>query len=86
MEVGEFLRLSMKDKITTLYENGRFIVGIRYYGHKVNLYLINGYYVEVFYNHKLDKIDRIDLLDYSHSRLKFYTDQIRLPLDLSGLS
>jgi hypothetical protein len=33
----------------------------------------------VFYNHKLDKIDRIQLMDHRHSRVKFYTDQIQLP-------
>ena len=58
------------------------MVAIRYYGYKINLYLLQNYYVEVFYNHKLDKIEKIELLETSHSRVKFYTDQISLPLDL----
>lgn len=81
MKAGEFLKLSLIDKVKTLYERGKFIVAIRYYGYKINLYLLANFYVEVFYNHKQDKIERIDLLDYSHSRFKFYTDQITLPLD-----
>lgn len=83
MKAREFLRLSLMDKIKTLYERGNFVVAIRYYGYKVNLYLLTNFYVEVFYNHKKDKIERIDLLDYSHSRVKFYTDQISLPVDLT---
>ena len=82
MKTRDFLKLSLIDKISTLYEDGNFVTGIRYYGYKVNLYLLNNYYVEVFYNHKLDKIEKIDLLDMDHSRFKFYMDQIRLPGDI----
>lgn len=61
-----------------LYSEGTFVVGIRYYAHKVNLYLLGDQYIEVFYNHKLDKIDKIDFLDHQHTRMKFYLDQIQL--------
>lgn len=82
MPPHEFLSLSLRDRIQTLYREGTFVVAIRYYGYKVNLYLLGSYYVEAFYNHKLDKIDKIELLEASHSRVKFYTDQISLPQDL----
>ncbi|WP_421976928.1 hypothetical protein [Roseivirga seohaensis] len=75
----DFLQLNIHEQVKELYQNGKFIVGIRYYGYKVNLYLLQDYYLEVFYNHKLDKIEKIDLLDFSHSRMKFYADQISLP-------
>jgi len=80
----EFTALPLKDKVQLLYQEGSFVVSIRYYGYKINLYLLNNYYVEVFYNHKLDKIEKIELLDTSHSRMKFYTDQISLPKNLLG--
>ncbi|MGK7391307.1 MAG: hypothetical protein ACNS60_13205 [Candidatus Cyclobacteriaceae bacterium M2_1C_046] len=73
----DFQALSLRDKISLLYREGNFITAIRYYGHKVNLYLLSGFYVEVFYNHKYDRIDRIDLLDRDHTRMKFYFDQIK---------
>lgn len=82
MPASEFVLLSLPDQIRTLYREGTFVVAIRYYGYKINLYLLQNYYVEVFYNHKLDKIEKIELLETSHSRVKFYTDQISLPLDL----
>ncbi len=71
----------MQKKIQKLYTEGTFVVGIRYYGHKVNLYLLDNEYVEVFYNHKLDKIDKIDFLNHQHSRMKFYLDQINIKMD-----
>lgn len=78
MEQEEFNKLPLHTKIHKLYTEGTFIVGIRYYSHKVNLYLLEDRYVEVFYNHKLDKIDNIDFLPEKHSRMKFYLDQINL--------
>ena len=74
-----FFALPLSDQVKTLYEEGSFVMSIRYYGHKVNLFLLYGYYVEVFYNHKLDQIDRIQLLDREHSRMNFYFDQIKTP-------
>lgn len=78
----EFLSLSLQEKIKLLFQNGNFIVAIRYYGYKINLYLLNNFYVEVFYNHKRDIIERIELLPAFHSRMKFYSDQITLPVNL----
>lgn len=77
-----FTGLPLRQKIKTLYEHGSFVVAIRYYGYKINLYLIGKYYVEVFYNHKLDCIEKVELMDPQHSRLKFYTDQINLPKNM----
>lgn len=65
-----------------LYEQGVFVMAIRYYSYKVNLFLLGNSYIEVFVNHKLDAIEKIALLDVSHSRMKFYADQIKLPEEL----
>jgi len=78
MRKEEFSELSIPQKIKTLYLEGSFVVAIRYYRHKVNLYLLGDEYVEVFYNHKLDQIEKIEFLARKHSRMKFYLDQIKL--------
>ncbi|HEX5168626.1 MAG TPA: hypothetical protein VFW11_05590 [Cyclobacteriaceae bacterium] len=75
----DFSRLPLEKKITVLYEQGTFVMAIRYYGYKVNLYLLSDFYLEVFVNHKQAAIEKITLLDTSHSRMKFYSDQIKLP-------
>ena len=73
----DFKKLSLKNQIDTLYHQGTFVMGIRYYGYKVNLYLLGRYYWEVFINHKYGEIEKIVLLDHRHSRMKFYADQIK---------
>lgn len=78
----DFERYKFEKKIKTLYEEGSFVVAIRYYGYKVNLYLLGSHYIEVFYNHKKDLIEKIHLLDMKHSRMKFYYDQIKLPQEI----
>jgi len=74
----EFLQLPLDKKIKTLYTEGDFVMSIRYYGYKINLYLLGSEFFEVFINHKHAMVERIQLLDRNHSRLKFYTDQISL--------
>lgn len=76
---SEFNQYSFDRKINALYTEGNFVMAIRYYGFKVNLYLLGSFYVEVFVNHKLAKIEKIERLDVNHSRMKFYYDQIKLP-------
>lgn len=76
---AEFKRFSLDNKIKTLYEQGTFVMGIRYYRYKVNLYMLGSNYLEVFINHKHASIEKIALLDTRHSRMKFYSDQIKLP-------
>lgn len=74
----DFSDSSLDQKIDTLYEQGTFITSIRYYRYKINLYLLNNFYVEVFVNHKRGEVEKISLLDMGHSRMKFYCDQVRL--------
>jgi hypothetical protein len=76
---AEFKRFSLDTKVKTLYEQGTFVMGIRYYRYKVNLYMLGSDYLEVFINHKHASIEKISLLDTRHSRMKFYSDQIKLP-------
>lgn len=78
MSREEFSHMPLHQKIKILYLEGTFVVAIRYYRHKINLYLLGCEYVEVFYNHKEDRIDKIDFLPRDHSRMKFYLDQIKI--------
>ena len=67
-----------------LYLEGEFLMAIRYYEYKVNLYTLGTELVEVFYNHKLDKIHKIQPLDHSSKRMNFYADQVSLNSILSA--
>jgi len=74
----EFPEMSLDKKIQTLHREGEFIMSIRYYKHKVNLYLLGQELFEVFINHKLASVEKIAPLDRDHTRLKFYFDQISI--------
>jgi hypothetical protein len=76
---AEFEQLTLDDKISLLYQQGTFVMAIRYYGYKVNLYLLGNYYLEVFVKHKVSLIEKIIPLDRMHTRMQFYSDQIKLP-------
>ncbi len=80
MSPKEFLRLPLLDQIQYLYRNGSFVTDIRYYNYKVNLYLLEGHYFEVFVDHKNLTITTICPLDFGSNRLNFYLDQIKLPI------
>jgi hypothetical protein len=75
--------LPLHEKVKKLYFDGEFIMSIRYYKFKINLYLYHNFYVEVFFNHKEDRVEKIEVFDDGSSRIKFYTDQIKLPVDLT---
>ena len=79
----EFQLQPLQRQIRLLFEHGACVISIRYYGYKVNLYLLGDFYLEVFYNHKKDRIEKIAPLDIRHSRMNFYVDQIKLPVTLS---
>lgn len=81
MKWNELQDYPLERKIRILYEEATFIMAIRYYKHKINLYLLGNEYVEVFVDHKNSSIERISVLDIRHSRMKFYYDQIKLPIN-----
>lgn len=77
---SSFKKSSLTEKISTLFRDGTFVTDIRYYKYKVNLYLLRDDYVEVFINHKEGAIERIELLNHKHTRMKFYCDKITLKI------
>lgn len=74
----KFKKLLISEKCRVIYLEGDFIMAIQYYEYKINLYRLGDMLIEVFYSHKLDKIHKIEPLDYTSSRMNFYTDQVSL--------
>jgi hypothetical protein len=79
---GDLAKYPLEEKINVLYQHAHFVMAIRYYRYKVNLYLLGEDYIEVFINHKRTLIERVALLDRKHTRMKFYSDQIKLPIEM----
>lgn len=78
MQAADFNRLSLQTKLQWVYFQGEFLMDIRYYGYKVNLYRIDDFLIEVFYHHKNDRIELVTLLDRTSTRMQFYADQVKL--------
>lgn len=83
-KLNTFYSLDIPDQCRLLYLEGEFIMAIRYYEFKVNLYNLGNELIEVFYNHKLDKVQKIQSLDSSSKRMNFYADQVGIDSILSS--
>ncbi len=86
MSPDQFSSMSVSHQLRWVYFEGEFITSIRYYKFKVNLYLIENFLVEVFYDPKEDRIAKVEILASGETRLKFYADQIKLPADIDRLT
>ena len=84
VNLAKFYKLDTSEQCRILYLQGEFLMAIRYYKFKVNLYSLGSELVEVFYNHKLDRIHKIQSLDRSSNRMNFYADQVSLNSLLSS--
>ena len=74
-----FNKLNIQQRIKALYLDGNFVADIRYYQYKINLYLFENFFVEVFYHPADERIEKVEILDNNSSRINFYIDQIKLP-------
>lgn len=74
--------MSRTHQLRWVYFEGEFLTSIRYYKHKVTLYLIDNFLVEVFYNQNEHCVDQVGLLDFRSNRLNFYADQVKLPREM----
>ena len=59
----EFTKLDLNSKFELLSNKGLFVGNRVYYNHRVNLYSVNGYFVEVHYSPEANEIDAIDVVD-----------------------
>jgi len=75
-----FIYLRKTQKLHWIYFEGEHVMDIRYYQYKVILYTINNFFVEVFYHHTKGCIERVEVMDKNSNRLKFYADQVHLPM------
>ncbi|UZR99806.1 hypothetical protein [Chondrinema litorale] len=74
--MDNFDDLPYEEKVFTLVKNGAFINSINYYNQKVDLYHMNGIFVEVFYHPVSSTIHEIATAE--PKRLHLYS-----PVDLN---
>jgi len=80
MTQTQFINMALEDQVQYLYKKGTFVTDIRSYDYKVNLFLLEGAYFEVFINQKEAQITKIQSMDYRSDRIDCYLDQVKLPV------
>ncbi|MDQ3046471.1 MAG: hypothetical protein M3R27_02915 [Bacteroidota bacterium] len=65
------------DKARLLRTKGEFIDSIEAIGFRTSLYILDGFYVEVFYSYSNKQIEQITVLN-DVEKLEMYTKKIRL--------
>ncbi len=70
---NSFDTLDIKQKGRILFTQGKNLAVIQDKNHVVNLFLLDNFYVEVYYHHKDNRIQKIEVLE-DMRRLDLYID------------
>ena len=71
----KFRRLSIKQKGEYVFQEGEYIGLREYYNHRINLYSLSDFFVEVWYFPAENKIEKIEILE-SEKTLDLYIDKM----------
>jgi hypothetical protein len=77
LDKENFNNLSLNKKGEILFSKGSYIAVRNYYNYKVQLYSLNGFYIEVWYHPKLNSIDKIETLE-NEKNLNLYLPDIEI--------
>ena len=68
-----FYSCTLDERIEIVNASGEYITRIKYFGYYINLYIVKGDFVEVYYNWHNNEIEDVELLDNNDERLNLYT-------------
>ncbi len=77
MKQSPFLELDINERANKVWASGEYIGTRAYYGYKVQLYVLQGLYVEVWYSPALNKIEKVEPIQ-SDKVLNHYLKDINL--------
>ena len=75
MTLEEFDRLPMTEKVHKTFELGDDLGKRDYLYYQIRLYLIDDFYVEIWYHPNLTRIDRVEIIEYDEV-FSLYYEQI----------
>lgn len=76
MDHKSFNSINLNTKAEFLFNYGEYISSIEYYGNKVDLYTVGGFYVEAFYGGHTKELEKIEILDERERRLQLYSKDV----------
>ncbi|MBC7694974.1 MAG: hypothetical protein H7141_05940 [Burkholderiales bacterium] len=81
LDLNMFYSSTLDERIEIVNNSGEYITRIKYFGYFINLYIVDGDFVEVYYNCHSNDIEDVEFLDPSEERLHLFTAFV----DLSDL-
>jgi hypothetical protein len=78
MEISDFVILALNDRAQALWDRGKYLETIVYYGQTVKLYALENFFVEVYYSNITKSINKVEVA-YGDN-MKKYTNRIKLNL------
>ncbi len=73
MDNDSFNFIDLETKAQYVFGYGEYISTIEYYGNKVDLYIVEGFYIEAFYNGQTGDLEQIQILEHEERRLQLYS-------------
>ena len=73
MDKEQFNKLSLDDKGTLVFNEGKFLSTRKYYQQTIVLYSYNDFFIEVFYNSNINLIANIQIMK-DNKTLDIYID------------
>lgn len=65
MSTTNFNELAITDKAWLIHEFGDCLMSIEYYDHRIYLYSLNNFFIELYQNIETRQIENIEEADYS---------------------
>ena len=75
-----FINLTKTEKVSRLFSSGEFLLTREHPGYKISLYLLENFFIEIWYTSPENRIDKIEVVP-NDEVLENYHDDI----DLSSL-
>jgi hypothetical protein len=74
MTKNEFIMLDLSDKMQLLWNEGEIVTEKRYYESNITLFLLESFYVEVFFDVTVKEITAIEIQDNAQILYAYVTD------------
>lgn len=81
LDLNMFYSCTVDERMAIVSERGEYITRIKYFGYYIHLYLVEGDFVEVYYNIHSNLREDVEILDSNDERINLYT----VSVDLSDL-
>ena len=81
LDLNMFYSCTIGERLDMVGDSGEYINSIKHIGYYIHLYVVEGDFVEIYYNPQSNKIENVEMLDSTNERLNLFA----VAVDLSDL-